>query len=211
MSFSSCFAGLPFVIFRRVWFIRDGMMSSQPRVAKVFAALLVSMTGGAIFLMALGSNPPSAGPYSLSSYPRLDRVEKALYSRVTESGERWKCIEVYYSGTKGGNIRQLASLSGLAGPDDINCHFVICNGLGGRDGEIQTTEKWQRQRSVIPSRSRYGSGQTIRISVVANGKTIRPSDSQIGTARTLVKRLLGKFDIHTESIYYPRDWADQGR
>lgn len=185
------------------------MMSRQPRVAKVLAALLVSMTGGAIFLMALGSNPPSAGPYSLSSYPRLDRFAKALGSRISRSQERWSNIEVYYSGTKGGNIRQLASLSGLASPDDINCHFVICNGLGGRDGEIETTEKWQGQGSVIPSRSGYGNGQTIRICMVGNGKTIRPSDSQIQTARTLVKRLSGEFDIRPESVYYPRGWPDR--
>ncbi|MCJ7778774.1 MAG: hypothetical protein MUP16_10715 [Sedimentisphaerales bacterium] len=115
-------------------------MPNQPRVAKVLAALLISMTIGAIVLMALGNNPPSAGPFCLSSYYRLDPIGKAISSRAAQSSYRWNCIEIYYSATKAGNIEQLASLSGLASPEDINCHFVICNGLGAGDGQIQSTE-----------------------------------------------------------------------
>jgi len=95
-------------------------MSNQPRVAKVLAALLVSMTTGAMVLMALGNNPPSAGAFCLSRYYRLGPVEKAIRSRAAQSPGRWNCIEIYYSGAKAGNIEQLASLSGLADPEDIN-------------------------------------------------------------------------------------------
>ena len=56
-------------------------MSNQPRVAKVLAALLVSMTAGAIVLMVLGSNPPSGGPFSLSTYYRLNSVDHVMRSR----------------------------------------------------------------------------------------------------------------------------------
>ena len=85
-------------------------MSDQPRVAKVLAALLVSMTIGAVLLMALGNNAPLAGPFCLSSYYRLDPVEAAISSQAAQSPNRWKNIEVYYSRTKAGNISQLASL-----------------------------------------------------------------------------------------------------
>ena len=183
-------------------------MSNQPRVAKVLAALLVSMTAGAVVLMALGDNPPSAGLFSLSSYylHNLDPVEKAVRSRTAQSPGRWSRIEIYYSGTKAGNIEQLASLSGLAGAEDINCHFVICNGLGGGDGQIQSTEKWQRQWSIIPGRTWYGSGQTIRICIIADGKTTLPTDFQIKRVEELVEGLHRKFNIRTESIYYSKDW-----
>jgi hypothetical protein len=175
-------------------------MSNQPRVAKVLAALLVSMTAGAIILMALGDNSPSAGVFSLSS--RIP-VEKAIRSSAYQTPGRWSRIEIYYSGTKAGNIEQLASLSGLASVEDINCHFVICNGLGGGDGHIQSTEKWQRQWSIIPGRSWYGSGQTIRICVIADGKTTHPTDSQKRKSQVLVGELQRRFGIQSESIYYP--------
>jgi hypothetical protein len=174
-------------------------MSNQPRVAKVLAALLVSMTVG---------NPPSAGVFSLSTYylKNLDSVEEAVRSRTYQSHGRWDRIEVYYSGTKAGNIEQLASLSGLASSEDINCHFVLCNGLGGNDGQIQSTEKWQRQWSIIPGRTWYGSGQTIRICVIADGKSAHPTDFQGQMTQVLIEELRRRFDIQPESVYYPRNW-----
>lgn len=181
-------------------------MSNQPRVEKVLAALLLSMTVGAIVLMALGNNPPSAGPFNLSAYYRLDPIGKAIRSRAGQFPGRWNRIELYYSGTRAGNIEQLAALAGLANSEDINCHFCVCNGLGGDDGQIQTTERWQKQWSVIPGAGWYGTSQTIRICVVADGETALPTDSQIKRAEALVEALFRKFDITPESIYYPGSW-----
>ena len=181
-------------------------MPNQARVAKVLAMLLASMTMGAISLMALGHNPPSAGPFSLWTYYRLDPVPKAISSRAAQSPDRWNRIEIYYSGTKAGNIEQLALFNGLAGPEDINFHFCLCNGREGEDGQIQTTEKWQRQWPLIPGRTWYGSSQTIRICVIADGKTTRPTDCQIKRLETLVDGLCKKFRIRPKSIYYPNDW-----
>jgi len=181
-------------------------MPNQPRVAKVLAALLVSMTVGAVVLMAMGNNPPSKGPFSLASYFRLDPIKKAIRSETTQSPDRWNRIEVYYSGTKAGNIEQLTSLSGLPGSEDINCHFVICNGLGGGDGRIQQTEKWQNQWSITPGRNWYGSSRTIRICVVADARSCRPTDCQIKRIEQLVEGLYRKFGIEPNSISYPKDW-----
>ncbi|MHC4642842.1 MAG: hypothetical protein ACYS32_14460 [Planctomycetota bacterium] len=183
-------------------------MSNQPRVAKVLAALLVSMTAGAIILMALGDNSPSAGLFSLSHFylQRLDSVQKAVRSSAYQSPGRWDRIEIYYSGTKAGNIEQLASLNGLANVQDINCHFVICNGLGGGNGHIQSTEKWQRQWSLIPGRSWYGSGQTVRVCVIADSKTAHPTDPQSQKTQILVEELCRRFGILADSVYYPSNW-----
>ncbi len=180
-------------------------MPNQPRVAKVLAVLMISMTTTAIVLMALGKEPPSAGPFCLSSYYHLDPVEKVISSRAAQSPDRWNCIEIYYSATKAGNIEQLASLSGLASPEDINCHCCLCNGLGGDDGQIQPTEKWQRQWSIIPGRTWYGSGQTIRICIIADSETARPTNLQIKRTEALVEALRRKFNIQPEYIYYPND------
>ncbi|MHC4658144.1 MAG: peptidoglycan recognition protein family protein [Planctomycetota bacterium] len=180
-------------------------MSVQSREAKVFAVLLASMTAGAILLMALGNNPPSAGAFCLNTYYQLDTVEKVISSRVAQSPGRWNGVEVYYSGTEAGNIEQLASLSGLAGPEDLNCHFIICNGLGGGDGQIQSTEKWQRQWPVVPART-HGRGQTIRICLIANGKTASPTDFQIKRVEALIEGLYRTFDIQPQFILYPDDW-----
>lgn len=181
-------------------------MPNQVRVAKVLATLLASMTIGAILLMASGHNPPSAGPFSLWTYCRLDPVNKAIASKAVQSTDRWNRIEVYYSGTKSGNIEQLASLEGFSGPDYINCHFCLYNGFGGTDGQIQPTEKWQKQWPAAPENNPYGGERTIRICVVADGTTVGPTDCQIKRIQVLVEELCRKFGIMPQSVYYPSDW-----
>jgi len=153
--------------------------------------------------MALGNHPPSAGPFCLASYYRLDDIEETIRSQAPQTSGRWNRIEVYYSGTRAGNIEQLTSLMGLSSPEDINCHFCVCNGRGGSDGQVQTTEKWQKQWSIIPGRTWYGSGQTIRICVITDS---RPTDCQVKRTEALVERLCRKFDIVPRSIYYPSNW-----
>jgi hypothetical protein len=173
--------------------------SIESRRAKVFAALLASMIAGAIILKALGSKPPSARAFSLSGY-HLKAVEAAIDTQVPQSPDRWNYLEIYYSGTKTGDIEQLASLSNLARPEEINCHFVICNGFGGGDGEIQSTEKWQRQRSAVSSMTWQGNTQTIRICLVADGKTAILTDGQIEAVAALSAGLCKRFNIQPECI-----------
>src|SRR4030042_5635756 len=99
-------------------------MPNQPRVAKVLAALLVSMTVGAIVLVVLGTNPPSAGPFCLSAYYRLSSVEHVMRSRACQAADRWNSIEIFFSGTKSGSLTQLAALHGPDGAAELNCHFL---------------------------------------------------------------------------------------
>jgi hypothetical protein len=183
----------------------DENMSEQPRVAKVLAALVVSMTVGAIVLMALGNHPPSAGPFCLTSYYLLDPIEKAISSGAPQSAERWNRIEVYYSETKAGNLQQLASISGITS-EDLNFHFCICNGQGSEDGQILSTEKWQRQWSLIPGQRWYGSAQTIRICLIAHARTTPLSDCQIKRLQGLTEALCRKFNINADSVHYPNNW-----
>lgn len=181
-------------------------MSNQPRVAKVLILLLVSMTAGAVVLMVLPNNAPSAGPFCLSAYYRLESAEKAIRSRAVQYPNRWDCIEVYYSETKAGNIDQMAALAGLPDSADLNTHFIICNGLGGNDGQIQTTQKWQKQWSIIPGKTWYGTDTTVRICLIADGKTKLPTNLQMKRTQQLVEAFNRKFNIKPRSIYYPSDW-----
>ncbi len=182
--------------------LKDEVMPNQARVAKVLATLLASMTIGAIVLMALGHNPPSAGPFSLWTYYRLDPVKKAISSQAAQSADNWNNIQIYYSNSAAGNIEQLASLDGLANPDDINCHFCVYNGFGGSDGQIQTTKKWQRQSPATSA----SSDKTIRICIIADGKTKHPTDCQLKRIQVLVEALCKKFHIPLRSIDYPSEW-----
>ncbi len=174
-------------------------MSNQPRVVKVLAALLVSMTVGAFALMALGNNPPSAGPFCLSAYYRLTSVDQAVRSKACQSPHRWDSIEIFFSGTQGGSLQH------PGGAVDKTSHFLICNGLGGGDGEIETTENWQRQWSIRPDRTWQGTDRTIRICLIGDGVKTLPTDCQLKRLEMLLEALGRKFHTPAESVYLPSD------
>ena len=185
-------------------------MRTHSREKKVLVILGISITLGAVILNALGHNPPSAGAFCLSRYYRLGSVQKAILSRADQSTRRWSQIEVDYSGTESGNIEQLALLSKVDSPEDVNYHFVICNGNGGKDGQIQPTEKWQRQSTIMPEQSRNDerdffetpTEQTIYICVIADNESSFPTDFQVKRTEELVEGLCRKFNIQPESISY---------
>jgi len=180
-------------------------MSNQARVVKVLASLLVSMTAGAILLMVLSDHPPSAGPFCLSTYYRLGPIDDVMRSRACQTQDRWSRIEIFFSGTCGGSLEQLATTHGQTGAADLNCHFLLCNGNGGADGEIQATEKWQKQWSIRPGPTWQGSQQTIRICLVGDGVSTLPTDYQLKRLEMLLEALCRKFHVRAESVYLPED------
>ncbi|MHC4625292.1 MAG: hypothetical protein ACYS4W_15465 [Planctomycetota bacterium] len=181
-------------------------MSIQSRQAKVFTALLISMTTCALLMVALGNNPPSAGAFCLDRYCELKPVQQVVASRAQQHLGRWNAIEIRHSGTAVGNAKQLASLSGLASPQTLNCHFVICNGTGGDDGRIEPTERWQRQWSVLPQSTSDPGEKTIRILLVSDQRTAPPTDYQRKRVEQLVEELCGSFDIPPQFVHYPENW-----
>jgi hypothetical protein len=170
--------------------------------------------------MALDNESLSGGPFSLASYTNLNPVEQVALSIKPADPANWNRIEVSYSRTASGTVGQLAKSNGLTSSTDLNFHFVICNGVGATDGRIQATEKWRMQRPCLPGGNWYGTGQTIRVCVVADGFKILPTDcqvkrtsaltealtSQVKRTSALTEALTRKFDISSWQISYPASW-----
>lgn len=163
------------------------------------------MTAGAALLMALDKQAISAGAFSLASYSSLGSISSVTITRQSSNNDRWDKVEVYYSNTKGGDLAQIASLTGLSNADDLNFHFLVCNSLGGLDGQIQPTEKWLNQWSALPAAGWYGSSKTIRICVVGE-KSQGASDYQVSRTIELVENLARKYNIPASNIRYPNGW-----
>lgn len=181
-------------------------MPSRPRAARILLSLVVSMTVGSAVLMALDRNSISAGAFSLASYSSLEPISSVIDSRRSVSSDRWDRIEIFYSNTRGGNLEQIASLSGLSSPEDLNIHFLVCNSLGALDGQIQPTEKWLNQWSALQGGNWYGSSRTIRICVIGREKDGRPSDCQLTRTAELTDALSRQFGIKQSKIFYPEGW-----
>ena len=107
---------------------------------------------------------------------------------------RWKSVQVEYSNTKAGDVGSLSMVNGCASSDELNYHFVICNGLGKtQDGLIQPTYRWQQQRPCISDQSWNGDPGIIRVCVIGtdDSKT-EMQDKSIGN---LISGLASNFNV----------------
>ncbi|MHC4927514.1 MAG: hypothetical protein ACYTER_09370 [Planctomycetota bacterium] len=151
--------------------------------------------------MALDHNGPSAAAYSLSSYLRLDPVEEVVKNTVTAKVGDWNQIEVLYSNTAGGNAGEMALLAGLAeGADRSEFHFVVCNGDGAENGEVQAGDHWVDQTICT------GRTGVIRVLVISDDHMDAVTDCQIQRTNALAESLSRTFDISPRQIRYPLDW-----
>jgi len=189
-------------------------MSVKSRQAKIFAALLLSMTTVSLLLMALGVNPPSAGAFCLDNYYALEPVEQAISSQAAQYRGRWDRIEVCYDPAESGGIEQPASPDSSHRPSAGNFHFRIYSGTGRKDGYIETSERWQRQWSVDPrsgeretfTRPDRSNDRTIRVCIVAEPGCSPPTDYQIRRVDALIEALCRTFEIAPECVHYPPGW-----
>jgi hypothetical protein len=183
------------------------------RQAKVVAVLLVSMAFGAILLRSLGYHPPSAGAFCLSNYHRLMPVKAIILCRTTQSAGRWQRIHIYRTPegtekrTPSGSNREIErhrSLSALTSRIEAPCHFIVCNGRIGGDGQIVATEEWTRQEPAnhLPCQDEG----TVFICVVTDGPSGRPTNYQMKRTEALVVELCRRLGIHSKSVHYPDDW-----
>jgi hypothetical protein len=173
-------------------------MNSQTRTAVVLVALVASMTLGSLVLLALDQSSLTGSAYSLSSYLRLDTVEEAALRPIAAAAANWSRVEVYYSRTTAGSVADLALVSHLRGTDRGDFHFVIGNGRGADDGQIQCTTAWKNQQSAAG---------IIRICIVADPYESPVTDSQVRRTDALVDTLCRTFGINAQALRFPADWG----
>lgn len=164
------------------------------------------MTFGALILMSLESKGPEGGAFSLASYTKLEGIDGNIATQAPFSKDNWSRIEISLSNTQAGNIESLALVSNLASSDELNYHFVVCNGKGGEDGLIEATTKWKKQYPALPDGQWYGSRKTIRIKVIANRTDSPATDTQVKRVNKLLDSLCQKCGIDPVNIDYPIGW-----
>ena len=181
-------------------------MNAHARTIKIWGALFASMTIGALVLLATETKRPSNGAFSLASYTSLNPVNDAVAAVDGIKNFQWANVQIYYSNSVEGNVEFVAKSAGSTSKDDANMHFLICNGQGGKDGQIQTTRRWQKQIPCLADRDWRGDIQTIRVCVISDGIESQPTDCQIKRVDTLVSAICAKYKISASRIKYPAGW-----
>ena len=109
---------------------------------------------------------------------------------------RWKYIYIHHSGTAGGDATSLGQATGGLGD-----HFIIGNGDGCVDGEIQIGQRWNQQQPAIPPRdvTRFDKG-CISICLVGDFDRTVPTPTQLRRLAQLVGTIQGQLHIGRESV-----------
>lgn len=129
------------------------------------------------------------GPHK--SYTYLSSSIRAAIDRAPVRRGRWKYIVVHNSGTREGNARVFDIYhrrvrhmqNGLA------YHFVIGDGHGSGDGQVEVGDRWKRQINGGHVASDYLNDIALGICLVGDFNRDRPTKGQAGALEELVTYL----------------------
>jgi N-acetylmuramoyl-L-alanine amidase len=180
----------------------DSSRSSDPITPRrkfiVFVSLVGALTLTSALLLALApeSLRPDAAQKSLFATSEPQSFDVLFDTASPIKSGRWKYVFIHHSRTNAGDAVSLAQT-----PDGIPDHFVIGNGDGCQDGEIQITQRWTQQDipGNIPGLPRT-QPNFISICLVGDFDTMRPTASQRQRLAALVSALQRKLDIPAENV-----------
>jgi len=128
---------------------------------------------------------------SRRNYAYLSASARQAIDRAPVKRGRWKYIVVHNSGTREGNARVFDvyhrrvrhMVNGLA------YHFVIGDGHGSGDGQIEVGDRWKRQINGGHVASDYLNDIALGICLVGDFNRDHPTTAQVGALEELVAYL----------------------
>ena len=186
-------------------------MKQPNRKVVVFTTLISVLTLTSALLLALAPAPltPDASS-SLFAIDAPESMDVIFQTQASVRPGRWKYIYIHHSRTNGGNGLTLGDRNSGLGD-----HFVVCNGDGGVDGELQIGQRWTQQLTpAAPAGASFKDDGCISICIVGDFDRALPTPTQIRRLAQLVKSLQGRLDIPAGQVLLmnqPNSTAAVGR
>jgi hypothetical protein len=158
-------------------------------VVMVLAGVL---TGTSVLLLALAPSPLQPSAWNVLAAVDDPRSLEAIFKTQNRiQPGRWKYIYIHQSKTAGGNAMNFSKPS-----DGWGDHFLIGNGDGCGDGEIQAGQRWNQQMSALPP---AGAGSIhpacVSICVVGDLDRMKPTAMQMKRLTQLVNALQDRLRV----------------
>jgi len=136
------------------------------------------------------------------------KVQQAVYSphRTQDEFRPWKFIVLHHSATTSGSVESIHSVHqqrrDSAGKPwlGIGYHFVIGNGRGMPDGEIQATFRWLEQLHGAHAGDRTYNNHGIGICLIGNFEDDAPTPAQMQSLQKLVTLLQETFHLGDDQV-----------
>lgn len=151
--------------------------------------------------------PPANGP-SLNNV----QTDRDLW-RPSAKARDWKYIVIHHTASEKGSVESIHE-EHLKKKDangnpwlGIGYHFLIGNGNGMPDGEIEGTFRWrqQLQGAHAGSSDPVYNQQGIGICLVGNFENHAPTSKQLAALKKLVRSMKGEYRIASKNVIGHRD------
>jgi N-acetylmuramoyl-L-alanine amidase len=178
-------------------------MAKHPqRKIVVLASLVTVMTLTSALLLALAP-PPLTAQTSFDNLWAADQdggrdlVDAIFQTRVPARQDHWKYIYIHQSASPWDNAQMLA-----ASPAGLGDHFVIGDGYGSADGEIQLTQRWNNQSApATPAGAQSIDPNCISICLIGDFNSAKPTAAQLRRLVELVSALQSQFAIGGDRVF----------
>ncbi len=134
------------------------------------------------------------------------QVDESSYLQTKKPVRTWKYLVIHHTATSSGSVdsihRAHSQRRDAAGNpwSGIGYHFLIGNGNGMGDGEIQSTFRWQDQLSGTHAGDRQFNDFGIGVCLVGNFEENGPTSAQVKAVGELVSLLKHQFGLTEKQI-----------
>lgn len=133
------------------------------------------------------------------------RPDNAWY---VKPGRKWKHIVIHHSATDSGNAAGFDKAHRSRGFEELGYHFVITNGDGGPDGNVEVGSRWRKQKwgahtGGTPDNEYNNHG--IGICLVGNFDEYSPSVKQLASLRKLLLFLCETYNVDPSNVIGHQD------
>ena len=157
-------------------------------------------------------------PPPLPDRPSTAAEKRAIANSGLTSKERrdwvvplrrdWRYIVVHHSATDAGSTASFHAAHRKRGWDGLGYHFVIGNGKGMRDGEIQSGFRWPKQREGAHAGHDLFNQKGIGICLVGDFTKRPPSTAQMKSLRRLCDFLSAYCGVSPSNLRLHSDFRD---
>ena len=172
-------------------------MKNTHRRVIVLSTLITVLTLTSALLLALAPAPLTAdASSSLFAIDAPQTMDAVFQTDSPVRTARWRYIYVHHSRTTSGNAMTLATNA-----NGMNDHFVIGNGDGCMDGEIQIGQRWNKQLSAAPpAGAREIDPDCISICLVGDFDRSVPTPTQLRRLQQLTTALQSRLRISGKNV-----------
>jgi hypothetical protein len=160
---------------------------------------VLTLTSALLLTIAPAPLSPQATSTLLASETTQSFDELYEQTAVTVDPHRWNYIYIHHSNSSAGNSHLLAGSDGALAPD----HFLIGNGDGCGDGDIEVGRRWQQQ---LPPGTTPGADWIVQncvsICVVGDFNKARPTPMQQRQLIELVQSLRARLHIPVDRVFW---------